>query len=70
MIYPIEGYVIVCDKCGEKETFYENSNEIFDIDKAFIDWMNEKGWIENKKGQTLCPQCAIKEELRRVKKNE
>ena len=26
MIYPIEGYVVQCDLCGEKDVFYENAN--------------------------------------------
>ena len=69
MISPITGYVVICDKCGEKRIFYDNSNErsIIDIDidfRNFLDDLRDEGWIiEHDK--VLCPKCA-----KEVDKNE
>ena len=61
-IYPIEGFVIFCDECGEKKMFYENSDEIYpiDIDKQFSNYcmrLERNGWVIDN-GRILCPKCA------------
>jgi len=58
MIYPIEGYVVQCDLCGEKDVFYENANykNSLEIDEEFNDWFNESDWVK-KDGKVFCKDC-------------
>ena len=62
MITPIEGYVVICDKCGEKRIYYDNPNErsVVDIDidfRSFLDGLRDEGWIVEE-DKVLCPKCA------------
>ncbi|RLF42421.1 MAG: hypothetical protein DRN17_07855 [Thermoplasmata archaeon] len=65
-VHPIEGYVVVCNVCGEKVVFYRDSEHksSIEIDKAFDDWFNEQGWVLQEDGKTLCRHCF---ELKRYK---
>ena len=64
MIYPIEGYEIVCDECGEHVVFHENSDHytIFEIEDYVEQKMSQlkaDGWQIDDEA-VKCPQCSSK----------
>ena len=65
MIYPIEGYRIICDECGDEISFFENTDYFnsLEIDNHFwdnyIENLKKEGWkIEEE--EILCPKCNKK----------
>jgi formylmethanofuran dehydrogenase subunit E len=71
-VYPIEGYIVECDECGEEDIYYENADYYtgLDVDHYFeqhVESLKNKGWIIDD-GKVLCPKCANKKKNRKVKK--
>jgi protein-arginine kinase activator protein McsA len=62
-ILPIEGYIVVCDNCGEEVIFYNNTEYFssIEIDEQFNDFLKEleeKGWfIDEENDFIFCPKC-------------
>jgi len=58
-IHPIEGYQVICDKCGKVEEFTESSEykSSLEIDQEFSDWLEEKGYVIIG-DRVFCRECA------------
>jgi protein-arginine kinase activator protein McsA len=71
-IFSVEGYIVVCNNCGEEIAFYNNTEYFssIEIDKQFNDFLmelEEKGWIiDEENNKVLCPKCVKKRENRNV----
>ena len=64
VINRIVGYVVVCDRCGRKEMYYDNPDfkSAEDIENEFLDFKVKlilEGW-RIAEGKVLCPECAVK----------
>jgi len=58
----IEGYVVVCDRCGREEVFWESKehHSAIEIERAFADWLAQNGWVISDDGKVYCNRCSGK----------